>query len=131
VHTVLVVDDEFGVVEVLVAALEDEGYRVVSAANGRHGLEQVGEHHPDIVLVDYMMPLMSGVAMVQKMRADPSMQALPVIFMSAVSESVLRESITAYSAFLRKPFRAATLVDLVKTTLGSDTASPETVTATP
>jgi len=119
VQTVLVVDDEFGVVEVLVAALEDEGYRVVVAANGRHGLEQIDEHHPDIVLVDYMMPLMSGVAMVEQMRAEPRTGNLPVIFMSAVSESVLRESTTAYSAFLRKPFRASTLVDLVKRTLSN------------
>lgn len=128
-QTVLVVDDEFGVVEVLVAALEDEGYRVVVAANGRHGLEQIDEHRPDIVLVDYMMPLMNGVAMVQQMRAEPRMQSLPVIFMSAVSESVLRESTTAYSAFLRKPFRASTLVDLVKRTLNGGAPSQESTAA--
>jgi CheY-like chemotaxis protein len=120
VQTILVVDDEFGVVEVLVAALEDEGYRVVVAANGRHALEQVAEHGPDLVLVDFMMPLMSGVAMVQEMRRDPRHRRVPVIFMSAVSETILRESTTDYAGFLRKPFRASTLVSLVKRTLPPD-----------
>lgn len=118
-QTILVVDDEFGVVEVLVAALEDEGYRVVVAANGLQGLEQVAEHRPDLVLVDYMLPLMNGVAMVNAMREEPRYGSVPVIFMSAVSERILRESIQHYAGFLRKPFRATTLVDLVKRTLAS------------
>ena len=63
VQTILVVDDEFGVVEVLTAALEDEGYRVMAAANGRHGLERLAENRPDLVIVDFMMPILDGAAM--------------------------------------------------------------------
>jgi CheY-like chemotaxis protein len=120
VRTILVVDDEFGVVEVLVAALEDEGYRVVAAANGRHGLQLIAEHRPDLVLVDYMMPLMNGVDMVAAMRKEEASRSIPVIFMSSVHEAQVRETVGEYAGFLRKPFRSSTLVDLVRKTVPPD-----------
>lgn len=121
-QTVLVIDDEFGVVEVLVASLEDEGFRVVVAGNGRHGLEQIAEHRPDLIIVDYMMPLMNGVDMVRALRAGSDSPHTPVIFMSAISESSLRETGVDYVAFLRKPFRSSTLVELVKRVLATRSA---------
>ena len=120
-QTILVVDDEFGVVEVLVASLEDEGFRVVVAANGRHGLEQIAEHHPDLVIVDYMMPVMNGVDMVRSMRTNGDGHA-PVIFMSAIPEMTLRETRIEYAGFLRKPFRSTALVEMVRKVLSR---SPE------
>jgi CheY-like chemotaxis protein len=127
VQTILVVDDEFGVVEVLVASLEDEGYRVVVAANGRHGLEQLSEHQPDLVIVDYMMPLMNGADMVRQMRANGAGRTTPVIFMSAVAEGTVRETQLDYAGFLRKPFRSTTLVEMVKKVLkpAGEPAEPE------
>lgn len=113
-RTVLVVDDEFGTVEVLVAALEDTGYRVLTAANGRRGLERLEENKPDLVISDFMMPLMDGAAMVAAMRANPSFRDIPVIMMSAAPEAALRKRLDGYEAFLRKPFRIGALLEAVR-----------------
>lgn len=113
-RTVLVVDDEFGTVEVLLAALEDTGYRVLTAANGRRGLEQIAENKPDLVISDFMMPLMDGAAMVTAMRADLSLRDIPVIMMSAAPEAALRKRLDGYEAFLRKPFRISALLDAIR-----------------
>jgi CheY-like chemotaxis protein len=114
VQTILVVDDEFGAVEVVTAALEDEGYRVLSAANGRLGLERLANNTVDLAIVDYMMPLMDGIQMAQAMRESPTRRGVPIIMVSAVGEAQLRGKFEGYQAFLRKPFRIATLLDTVR-----------------
>lgn len=125
-RTVLVVDDEFGTVEVLVAALEDEGYRVLTAANGRRALERLEENKPDLVISDFMMPLMDGAALVAAMRASPSYRDIPVIMMSAAPEAALRKHLDGYAAFLRKPFRMPVLLGIVRSTLqGTDSSRSE------
>src|SRR6185312_5078057 len=111
--TVLVVDDEYGTVEVLVAALEDAGYRVFTAANGRRALERLEENKPDLVVSDFMMPLMDGAALVQAMRSNPEYRDIPVIMMSAAPEAALRRRLNGYEAFLRKPFRVRALLEVV------------------
>lgn len=114
-RTVLVVDDEFGTAEVLVAALEDAGYRVLTAANGRRALERLEQHKPDLVISDFMMPLMDGAAMVTAMRASSSLRDIPVIMMSAAPESALRRQLEGgYTIFLRKPFRMPALLQAVR-----------------
>lgn len=113
-QTILVVDDEFGAVEVVTAALEDEGYRVLSAANGRLGLERLANNTVDLAIVDYMMPLMDGIQMAQAMRESPTLRGMPIIMVSAVGEAQLRGKFEGYQAFLRKPFRIVTLLDTVR-----------------
>ncbi|MGQ4272753.1 response regulator [Terrihabitans sp. B22-R8] len=117
VRTILVVDDEFGVADVLAAALEDEGYRVFTAANGREGLDRVREHNPDLVIVDFMMPVMDGPAMAHALRGDGH-AGIPIIMMSAMPEPAVRQRFADYSGFLRKPFRINTAADLVARALG-------------
>ena len=117
--TVLVVDDEFGIADVLVTALEDEGYRVFTAANGQRGLERLAENRPDLVISDFMMPLMDGAAMARAIRADPDSKDIPIIMISAVAEAMVRERFDGYDAFLRKPFQIAALLELVARTLRS------------
>ena len=116
-QTILVIDDELGATEVLVAALEDEGYRVLCAGNGRHGLDCLQGTPVDLVILDYMMPLMDGAAMGKAMKADPVLARIPIIMMSAVSEPQLRSHFADYTAFLRKPFRASALIELVRKVL--------------
>ena len=60
VALILVVDDEFSVAEVLESVLADAGHEVITAINGRQGLERLGERPPDLVLLDFMMPIMDG-----------------------------------------------------------------------
>ena len=57
---ILIIDDEFSVAEVLEAILTDAGHEVVTASNGRQGLERAKEKRPNLVLLDFMMPIMSG-----------------------------------------------------------------------
>lgn len=123
-QTILVIDDELGATEVLVAALEDEGYRVLCAGNGRHGLDCLQAASVDLVILDYMMPLMDGAAMGQAMKADPALADIPIIMMSAVSEPQLRVNFAGYTAFLRKPFRATALLELVRKVLQPQDTPP-------
>jgi CheY-like chemotaxis protein len=67
--TALIVEDEFVIADLLEMALTDEGYRVVTAANGRQGLERLAEGPPpDLVISDFMMPVLDGAGLVQAMR---------------------------------------------------------------
>lgn len=109
-RTVLVVDDEFGVAEVLEAVLQDEGFRVVTAINGRQGLERAAEAQPDIIMLDVMMPIMGGAAMLAALRSDPRFGQVPVILMSSLDEATARETCSGFQAFLRKPFRIADML---------------------
>jgi CheY-like chemotaxis protein len=112
--TIVIVDDEFGLADVLASTLSDIGFRVLSAANGKQGLEIMVEHPPDLVLLDYMMPLLDGAGVLKAMRADPKLAAVPVIMMTAVPESVVRVQCHGYTAFLRKPFDFQTLLKAVE-----------------
>lgn len=112
-RTVLVVDDEFGVAEVLDAILTDEGYRVITATNGRQALARIAEQRPDLVLLDYMMPILDGVAVLRALSADPAARNLPVVVMSALPEEAIFTETKRYTAFLRKPFQIRTVLAAV------------------
>ncbi len=116
-QTILVADDELGAIEVVATALEDEGFRVLSAANGRHALEKLAEGQVDLAVVDFMMPLLDGAGLGRAMKADPALRDIPIIMTSAVGESLVRERFDAYDAFLRKPFRISALIETVRRVL--------------
>src|SRR6267143_6482783 len=105
--TVLVVDDEFGIVDVLETILTDEGYRVVTACNGKQGLVRLSAEKADVILLDFMMPILGGGEMLRAMAAEPAYQRIPVIMMSSLSEDVIAERCNGYAAFLHKPFRVS------------------------
>jgi CheY-like chemotaxis protein len=114
-HTVLVVDDEFGVPELLEFVLQEEGYRVVSATNGRQGLQRLAEDpRPGLVLLDYMMPVLNGPGMLHAMR-EGDYRSIPVVFMSSLDEDAVRRAAEyEFQAFLRKPFKLAELIAIVR-----------------
>ncbi len=116
--TVLVVDDEFGIVDVLETILTDEGYRVLTACNGKQGLVRLAEQKPDVVLLDCMMPILGGAEMLRAMAAEPVYHRIPVIMISSLSEDVIAERCKGYDAFLHKPFRAAAVLSTVARVLG-------------
>ena len=72
VARILVVEDEFGIAEVLQSALTDAGHDVVLAINGKQGLERMKETRPDLVILDFMMPVLDGPGMLGVMRSAPS-----------------------------------------------------------
>jgi CheY-like chemotaxis protein len=116
--TIVIVDDEFGLADVLEATLSDVGYRVFTASNGAQGLEVMAEHPPDLAIVDYMMPLLDGPGLLRAMHADPRLASLPIILVSAMPEAVVRARCPGYSAFLRKPFGFEELLALLARLLG-------------
>jgi CheY-like chemotaxis protein len=101
---ILVVDDEPLIAMALEAALEDAGYEVVTAANGRQGLERLAEARADLVLLDMMMPVMSGPAMLAAMAAHPELAGIPVIILSSLPEATIRDRTDGVAAIIRKPY---------------------------
>src|SRR5436305_14979063 len=80
----LLVDDEYAIVEILSGILETEGHTVATAANGEEGMKRLEEDRPDLVILDVMMPRLSGSDMLKRMRNDPRYATLPVVMISAV-----------------------------------------------
>jgi len=125
--TVLIVEDEFAITDLLEMALTDEGYRVLTAANGRQGLARLAEGpRPDLVISDYMMPVLDGVGMLQAMRETEAHRDIPCIVMSSMPEANVRERVDGYAAFVRKPFQIAALMQLVATVLRTPGLAPDT-----
>jgi CheY-like chemotaxis protein len=120
VATVLIVEDEFAIADLLEMVLTDEGYRVLVAANGRQGLERLAEGpRPDVVISDYMMPVLDGAGLLQAMRKSEAQRDIPCIVMSSMPEANVRERLDGYAAFVRKPFQLAAVVRLVAAILGA------------
>jgi CheY-like chemotaxis protein len=115
--TILVVDDEFGIGELLEALLQDDGHRVLTAMNGRHALERIAEAKPDLVISDLMMPVMDGAALLRALRENPELKDLPFALMCALPESSITDRVSGYDAFLRKPFKLAEISKLVASLL--------------
>jgi DNA-binding response OmpR family regulator len=106
---ILIVDDEFGLAEVVAEMLTERGYQVVLAINGQLALALVAEQAPDLVLLDCMMPILDGSGVVRALRADPATARLPVILMTALPHVVPPETLAEACALLRKPFSPAEL----------------------
>ena len=115
--SILVVDDEFGIGELLEAVLEDDGHHIVTAMNGRHALERMPEAQPDLVISDFMMPVMDGAALLQAIRAEPETKDLPFVLMCALPESAIADRVTGYTAYLKKPFKIAEVSKLIDSLL--------------
>ena len=114
--TVLVVDDEPALRAVVREILQDEGYAVVEAPDGRSMLELVARERPDLVLMDVMMPGGDGLEAYRMLRAREDLPEIPVVMMSAaIPPHRLDPTITA---FLPKPFSLARLVTLVADLIG-------------
>ena len=117
--TVLVVDDEPLIAMALEAELLDAGYAVVTAANGRQGLERLAETpRPDLVLTDMMMPIMGGAEMLAAMAADPNLRGIPAIVLSSLPVDTIRQRANGAAAILRKPYTAEEVLGTIARVLG-------------
>jgi CheY-like chemotaxis protein len=113
VATILVVDDEFGIGELLEALLQDDGHRVLTAMNGRHALERMAEARPDLIISDLMMPVMDGAALLKAVREHAEYKETPFMLMCALPEASISDRVQGYDAFLRKPFKLAEMSGVV------------------
>jgi CheY-like chemotaxis protein len=113
VRTVLIVEDEWAIADWLEVLLSEQAYNVLVAANGREALDILHREKPDLVLTDFMMPFVDGAALIAAMAGDPKMRDIPVVVMTSLTESAVRERIKGHRGYLRKPFREADLMKIV------------------
>jgi CheY-like chemotaxis protein len=125
--TVLIVEDEFAIADLLEMVLTDEGYHVVTAANGRQGLQRLAEGpRPDLIISDFMMPILDGAGLIRALRESEAQRDIPCIIMSSMPEATVRERVGQYAAFVRKPFSLAAMIELVTAILEAPPRTPET-----
>lgn len=121
---ILIVDDEFGIADLLVDVLSDEGHKVLTAANGKRGIELLEAERPELIFLDYMMPILDGAGMLKRMSENPGLLTIPVILMSSMDEGTVMERCKGYSTFLRKPFRIWQVLALAAQILGNNQPGP-------
>lgn len=109
--TVLVVDDDLNTREALQMALEVHSIPVITAANGSEALDAVKTAKPDLVLLDLMMPVMSGAEFVSELRKDERYHDLPVVILSAWPQDA--REIADVQGFLSKPAAIGAILDVV------------------
>ena len=116
--SVLLVEDEHMLAEILADTLGDRGFEVTVAYDGREGLDAVHRARPDVVVTDIMMPRMDGYTLVRHLREEGC--DVPVLFLTARSETedVVRGFETGGNDFLRKPFALDELIVRVKALAG-------------
>jgi DNA-binding response OmpR family regulator len=105
-HRILVVDDETDVVLIIKTALQAEGFDVVSATNGPDALDEARETTPDLVVLDVMMPGMTGFDVLRELKANEKTAKVPVIMLTGVSDrKKIQEALSSgIEYYVVKPF---------------------------
>ena len=116
IYDVLIVDDDYAIREMLEEALEDSGYRVMSAENGAQALEQLRQtaQLPRIILLDLMMPVMSGWEFRMEQQTDNRLAAIPVIVLSARPSLQHEAYKMTVDGFIPKPMDITRLLTTVE-----------------
>ena len=117
---ILVIEDDVDLVELLRFKLTQAGFLTLAASDGADGLEKVRTLHPDLVLLDLMLPELDGFALCEILRRDRSTKAVPIIILSAMSGELARVAGLGAGAndFLSKPFSLKVLVCRIQAILG-------------
>ncbi|MFY9487548.1 MAG: response regulator [Solirubrobacterales bacterium] len=103
---VIVADDNDDIRDLLSARLGTRGFRVIGAADGREALDAIHEHHPDIAILDWVMPIIQGHELCVKLRTDPRTTNIPIVMLTARGEEedrLLGLDLGA-DAYIVKPF---------------------------
>jgi CheY-like chemotaxis protein len=117
-NTVMVVEDEAAIADVVATALADEGYRVVIASDGQAALQVVQCTPPDAILLDLRLPTLDGWQVVRRCRADPVTSDIPIIVVSAARDAQ-QDADIAPLVFVEKPFDLDILLILVEDAVSS------------
>ncbi|MFL6777466.1 MAG: PAS domain S-box protein [Sphingomicrobium sp.] len=118
--TVLVIDDDADVRHFIAAGLEEYGHDVIEAADGGEGIDKFGANQPDLVIIDYIMPGLSGAEVAGHILATNPEQ--PILFVSGYNETDAIRKVAPDANILAKPFRAAALEDAVRAALANTKA---------
>ena len=117
---ILVVDDEIYIVHILDFSLGMEGYEVVTALDGEHALDKARGEHPDLIVLDIMMPKLDGYETCKLLKADDRTRQIPVILLSAKGRHTDQKIGYEVGAddYITKPFSPRKLVERINTLLG-------------
>jgi CheY-like chemotaxis protein len=117
---VLVVEDDQSLRVVIRMILENAGYEVSEARNGRAALESIETGRPDVILADMRMPIMNGVELVNHLRSDAKTASIPVVLMSGLLTDSDGSSVA--DAIVAKPFEPVDLLEAITRLLGAGAA---------
>ena len=124
--TVLAIDDDAAARDLIARFLGGEGYRVLTATDGEEGLRLAREQRPDLITLDVMMPHVDGWSVLQQLKDDPELAAIPVILLTMTDERNLGFALGA-SEYLTKPIDRDQLAEVLRTYEGGDRSAPALV----
>ena len=122
-NTILIIEDEIDLRELLKSKLEEKGYNVLEAENGKTGLETALSQHPDIILLDIIMPVMDGFSMLKELRQDEWGKNIPIIILSNLSEAEkISEGLekNVYDYLVKSDWEPDDVVTLIRKKLGKN-----------
>jgi CheY-like chemotaxis protein len=114
--SIVVADDDPDILSIVAMSLETQGYEVYKAANGREAVDLARDHHPDLIILDMMMPVMSGYEAIVELRADDTTRAIPIVGLSAKAMATDMERATdvGIDGYITKPFRIAQVLSVIE-----------------
>jgi two-component system phosphate regulon response regulator PhoB len=112
--TILVIEDDNAISEIIKTILSLNQFEVIGLENGDNILNVVGDHNPDLILTDYMLPGITGGRICQLIKENDRTSHIPVILMSAYHKKAMSVLNFKYDAFLPKPFDIDKLISLVQ-----------------
>jgi CheY-like chemotaxis protein len=118
-RAILVADDDPDILSIVSMSLETQGYTVHKATNGREAVDLARQHHPDLILMDMMMPVVSGYEAVGELKADATTKEIVIVGLSAKAMATDMERATdaGIDGYITKPFRIAQVLTVVESYL--------------
>jgi CheY-like chemotaxis protein len=123
---ILCIEDEAGMRDLLRLILEAEGYVCLHAENGVEGLEKMRQEHPDLVLLDLMLPELDGAGVLLQQKGDPEIRDIPVIAVTALSspfDQLMWQRRTEIKAYVTKPFVRKELLETISQALAKESSA--------
>lgn len=116
---ILLIDDEPDIVKVIMFRLKKTGHEVIFAHNGKEGWDLLSREKPDLVLLDHLMPELSGGELCARAKADDTLKNIPIILLSACADVVIHKAAEfGADGYLIKPFDSSKLLQTVQKYLG-------------
>ena len=123
-HTILVVDDDTAILDMIAQVLIEEEYDVLTASDGRTAITLAHQELPRLILLDLMMPEMNGWQVIDELRTSPQTRPIPILLLSARREMSRTADELGVTAYLEKPFDLDDLLERVRHILTLATAPP-------
>ena len=114
--SIVVADDDPDILSIVSMSLETQGYEVHQATNGREAVDLVREHQPDLIILDMMMPVMSGYEAITELKGDDQTKRIPIVGLSAkaMATDMERASDVGIDGYITKPFRIAQVLSVIE-----------------